>query len=76
MTELRRVEVLKEGKWVQVRMKDLNVGDRFRLFENDNQTVSHEFATEWYVTESPKLIVNENKEETWSVETKPVIAAE
>lgn len=76
MTEevsLRRVERLREGKWVEVRMKELIPGDRFRMFEDDGETVSSQFGTEWYVTGIPKVMINENGVQTWGVAAKTIV---
>ncbi len=74
-TALRRVERLREGQWVQVRMKDLIPGDRFRMFEDDGKTVSSEFGTEWYVTGIPKVMINENGVQTWGVASKTIVTS-
>jgi len=56
MKELRRVKVLREGQWVQVRMKELKVGEKFRMFEPDGTPVidsRDNITTEWVVAEQP-----------------------
>jgi hypothetical protein len=48
--ELRRVEKLVDGQWVQVRMLELKDGDVFRLFEpNGEPVVDGKDVSEWQV---------------------------
>lgn len=37
--EMRKTEVLKDGKWVQCKVKDLKSGDKMRMFESNGDPV-------------------------------------
>lgn len=37
--DLRKVEVLRKGKWVEVNFSDLHNGDTFRMFESTGEPV-------------------------------------
>jgi len=40
MKEYRKVTKLDNGIWVQIPFRNLKIGDKFRLFENDNEPVN------------------------------------
>ena len=55
MEELRKVEVFKDNKWSEIQFVDLEVDDRFRMFEPDGSSVvGLEGITEWLVTKGPR----------------------
>lgn len=39
MEDLRKVEVLKDGKWQEIEFKKIHKGDIFRLFESTGEPV-------------------------------------
>jgi len=60
MKQLRRqIEVLQNGNYIPVEMKDLLIGDQFRMFEPDGTPVvdtNDNKSTEWIVTQMPIFI--------------------
>lgn len=67
--ELRKVEIYREDKWVEIIFKDLKVGDTFRMFEPGGARVEglDYFAgtNEWVCTKGPYL----NAEGVWTVDS-------
>ena len=66
MEELRKVEVFKDDGWSEIQFVDLEVDDKFRMFEPDGSPViGLAGATEWLVTKGPRY---HNKGRTLEVE--------
>ena len=57
---LRTIKVLRNNKWVTVSLKDLVEGDKFKLFENPDE--SDQVGTVWVAKSPPTLIDN-----TWEI---------
>lgn len=53
--ELRRIEVKLGDEWVSAEWGQLQVGDRFRMFEPDNSPVVHE-GCDIFVVYSPPCV--------------------
>jgi hypothetical protein len=56
--KLRIVQVYKNKKWITVRMKELKVGDKFRMFESKNERFKDGKRSVWIVVEKPKQLKN------------------
>ena len=72
MTNLRKVEVFKGGGWSEIKFEELEVGDKYRMFEPDGSPVvvigdggKYEGATEWVVLEGP---YRRSKDGVWTVD--------
>jgi hypothetical protein len=66
MEELRKVEVLRDGEWSEIQFKELEVDDKFRMFEPDRSPViGLAGAIEWVVTKGP---YRRTEDEVWTVE--------
>lgn len=64
--ELRTIEVLRNEKWEKCYMKDLVVGEEFRMFEDGKLFKDQQGHTTWVVQELPYV----NKEGIWTVIVK------
>ena len=51
--EVRTVKVLRGNTWITISMKDLVEGDKFKLFENPDE--SDQVGTVWVAKSSPEL---------------------
>lgn len=60
----RKVEILKEDKWLSARLENVKKGDKFRMWE-----VNGLFLGEW-ISETDAFLSNNgpNGEEAWTVE--------
>lgn len=68
----RQVLIWNNSEWVETQMKDLNVGDIFKMNDPDGTPVIDDnMFSAWVVTEEPKYITNEHGVETWGVEADP-----
>lgn len=56
--KLRIVQVYRKKKWITVRMKELKVDDKFRMFETNNERVRHGRRSVWKVIKEPKQLKN------------------
>ena len=66
MEELRKVEVLKNDGWKEIQFIDLEIDDKFRMFEPDGSpVVGLGGITEWAVTRAP---YRRTEDEVWTVE--------
>jgi len=53
---LRTVEIYKKDRWERIEFKELRIGDRFRLFEDDSTVVmDNENCKEWLVSSLPRI---------------------
>jgi len=51
---MRRVEVLREGQWIETRMKDVKVSELIRLFNEDGtQFIDIDNEKEFYICSDP-----------------------
>jgi len=67
MSELRKVEVLKDGLWEEIEFIELEVGNKFRMFDSPEEPViGHDGTTEWIVVKGP---YRRRKDEVLTVET-------
>ena len=58
MEELRKVEVFRDNEWKGIKFEELQVGDKYRMFEPDGFPVigkgmDFDGTTEWLVTKAP-----------------------
>ena len=58
MEELRKVEVFRDEEWKEIKFEELQVGDKYRMFESEGVPVvgkgmEFEGTTEWIVTKNP-----------------------
>ena len=66
MEELRKVEVFKDDGWLEIQFKELEVDNKFRMFEPDGSPViGLAGVTEWIVTKGP---YRRTEDEVWTVE--------
>jgi len=56
--ELRTVEIYTIDDWEEIEFKDLKPGDRFRLFDGEEQVIDEKGYREWLVATIP--YINEN----------------
>ncbi len=72
MTNLRKVEIFKDNSWVEIKFEDLEVGNKFRMFEPDDGSPvidkgkEFEAITEWIVTKGP---YKRSEDGAWTVQT-------
>ena len=53
---LRTVEIYKKDRWERIEFKELRIGDRFRLFEDDSTVVmDNKNCKEWLVSSLPRI---------------------
>jgi hypothetical protein len=66
MEELRKVEVFRDKEWSEIQFKNLEVNDKFRMFDPDGTPViGLGGVTEWAVTKGP---YRRTEDEVWTVE--------
>jgi len=69
MIEFRKVLVKKDNDWIQVKMKELQIGDKFKMFEpdRDKEPVSDpDGCAEWTVRSEPEELKGGN----WMVDVE------
>ncbi len=47
MEQLRKVEVIRDGKWVETPLREVVTGDTFRMFEPDGEPVEDQGQREF-----------------------------
>ena len=66
MEKFRKVEVFKDNEWLEIQFKELEVDNRFRMFEPDGSPVLGSAGiTEWVVTKGP---YRRDEDGVWTVE--------
>lgn len=61
----RKTEIFKNGHWVKKAFEDVEIGERFRLFEPDGARVTSESGSkQWIATTRPYM----NDDGVWEVE--------
>jgi hypothetical protein len=66
LEELRKVEVLEDGNWVEIQFEYLKVGDKFRMFESTEEEVIGLYGTtEWVVSRGPYRL---SADSVWTVD--------
>lgn len=69
MQETRKVEIYKQGAWIEISFTDLKVGDKFRMFEPTGERVLGSYdlegINEWIVIKGP---YRRSEDEVWTVE--------
>ena len=71
MNDLRKVEVFREEKWVEVRLKDVKKGELFRMFELPEMlpVLLDSGESEMVALSDPYIGPNgPNKEDVWTIE--------
>ena len=63
----RTVQVKHNNRWMSCKMKDLDIGDTFRMFDPDGTAVSHKGISEWKVNGKPRQLYNSNNDYVWGV---------
>ena len=54
MAELRKVEIFVDNNWKEIKFEELEVGDRYRMFEPAGErVVGINYEDEWVVTRGP-----------------------
>jgi hypothetical protein len=59
MEDMRKVEVLKNGKWQSIEFKDICKGDIFRLFESTGEPVIDNNGKTEFVAKSEPYITSD-----------------
>ena len=49
----RTIQVKHNNNWLTCKMKDLDIGDTFRMFDPDGTIVAHKNKSEWIVEGKP-----------------------
>ena len=71
MEKLRKVEVFKDNEWSAIQFVDLEVDDKFRMFEPDGTpVVGLGGVMEWVVT---KGLYRRTEDEVWTVECADIV---
>ena len=69
--EKRKIQRKIGEKWEDIEMKDMQIGDRFRMYEPDGSPVeSDDGVFEWTSTSLPIEIINEHGVPTLSVQVE------
>jgi hypothetical protein len=58
MNDLRKVEVLKYGEWVEIDFKDLHCFDIFRMFEPTGEPVTDENGFTVFIADSEPFVLD------------------
>jgi len=62
-----KIEMLLDGTWVPIEMKDLEIDDVFRMFSPEG--ISYKEGAMWMVLDEPYL----NDDKIWTVDCEDVI---
>jgi hypothetical protein len=64
-----RLIKVKQGKeWVEVKLKDINAGDKFRMWEPDGTIIRNNNKYVFTAAGAPYEVTNEYGVETWGIE--------
>jgi ribosomal protein L21E len=56
MQSKRIIQVFKNNEWVNIEFKNLRKGDKFKIFNDNNETIiDNKGNTEWIALSNPKL---------------------
>lgn len=56
MQSKRIIQVFKNNEWVNIEFKNLRKGDKFKVFNDNNETIiDNKGNTEWIALSNPKL---------------------
>lgn len=73
MNELRKVEVFRDSKWINVRLSDVHKGELFRVFEIPEMTpvVTNSGKSEYIALSEPYIgPIGPDKSDVWIIETE------
>ena len=67
MNSIRKVEVFRDGNWLNTNFEDISINDTFRLFEDDGTLVKDKKGNTVFSASTNAYI---NKDQIWEVGVK------